>query len=188
MQQLHNLMRKFGYGLLTLLFAACLGLATPSNAEARGDIEVGAAFGWIGLVHDAEDIYNGFTFSIDAGYRFTDWVGLYIEQDLGGIWHEDDDHVNGFYGATLVEGKFIYAVNSLELFGKVGLGATYVDVDYDGYGDWDNAWFAIRLGIGATYMIGSNWGLGLNFDWTPGFDDDVVMHFIKLQLHLAFKF
>ena len=120
-----------------------------------------------------------------------DWLAVMVEQDLGALFFEDDKDLNAFYGATMFEGKFIFPVNPLEIYAKLGIGAVYISCEntYQGIKlDMSNAWFGLRLGVGATYMMASNWGIGLNFDYTPSFDDGAVDHFLRFQAHFVYRF
>lgn len=193
MHTIKQILSSSAIALATLFFAFTLALSAPSNAQA-GEFEAGIGFGyagWVGNDHDGylyDDDFNGMTFSLEFGYRINDWLGIFIEQDLGGLFYKKHHaDIDMFYGATVFEGKVFYAIKALEIFGKLGIGATYAADSEDGY-DWDNGWFALRLGVGATYYIGSNWGIGLNFDYTPSFDDDYVSHFLKFQAHFIFRF
>lgn len=182
---------KLALVALAALCFAGFALATPSEAHAKG-FEVGGAFGYAGNVDDDAEDMNGFTFTLMVGYRAMDWLAIELEQDLGGIFWEGGKHDwSAFYGATMFEGRFIYALKAFELFAKLGLGAVYIAGDDEVGGvkfNWDNAWFGLRLGIGADYMISSNLGVGLNFDYTPSFDDDHVDHFLRFQAHFVYQF
>ena len=190
MERLNKLMKNIFLGLVTLLFACGLNMATAQDAQA-GEFEINGGFGFAGMYGKHVDDYNGFTFTIGAHYRIIDWLGLGVEQDLGALFFEHDNDYNGFYGATMFDAKFIYSLGSAEIFGRLGLGAVYINLDYDKkhvHWEWDNAWFGLRIGVGGTYYIAGPLGLGINFDYTPSFDDDVVIHFLRLQLHLVYKF
>ena len=190
MTLLNKLMKHIVLALTTLLFAFGLNMATSQEANA-GEFEINGGFGFAGMYHKNSVDYNGFTFTIGAHYRFLDWLGLGVEQDLGALFNDDDNDYNGFYGATIFGAKFIYSFGAAEIFGRLGIGAVYVNMEYVKHHihwEWDNAWFGLRLGVGGTYYIAGPFGIGLNFDYTPSFDDDVVTHFLRLQLHLVYKF
>ncbi len=197
MKKFEQLMSVLGHRLGAAVLAAMMivlcSFATPNEAQARGAIELDGGFGFAGLYGKHHSDFNGFAFTLGVRYRALDWLALGVEQDLGGIFWEDDNDYNGFYGATIFGAKFILAVSALELFGNLGIGATYVNMEYDHHEgpahvkwDWDNAWFGLRIGVGATYKITDALGIGLNFDYTPSFDDDIVSHFLRLQLHVVF--
>lgn len=202
MQKLQKMMSSLGHRLgvavLAAMMVALCAFAMPNEAEARGGLELDGGFGYVGRIAKNNDEFHGFAFSIGIRYRLIDWLALGVEQDLGGMFQDDDSkYHNGFYGATIFGGKFIYAVNKLELFGNLGIGAVYMDMEHDGHShhvdpwhhahhEWDDARFGLRLGIGGTYMMMQNVGVGLNFDYTPSFKDDFVMHFLRLQLHVVF--
>lgn len=184
--------KQVGLFLTTLFLATACFIAAPSDAQA-GNFEVGGAFGYA-AAPDADSDYdlNGLSFSLHFGYKFLDWVGVAIEQDLGGLFY--DKHgldVDEFYGATIFEARF-YAplMDKLEFNGKFGIGATYLADSYDGE-SWDTGWFAIRLGVGLTYYIMDSLGINLMFDYTPSVansDDAEDEHFIKLQVGVVYQF
>ena len=131
-------------------------------------------------------------FNVSVGYRFMDWLGVYYEQDLGGLIWDNGPAKDWkiFSGASLVSIRGFLAISSIELWGKLGLGCTYIA---DSDSDADEAWFAFRLGIGATYMFSSTVGAGLDFSYTLGAGDDNahiddVIHFVSLKAHISFRF
>ncbi|MBO4351615.1 MAG: outer membrane beta-barrel protein [Proteobacteria bacterium] len=202
MDRLNKSTKYIAHAIIVLLFALGLNMVTAGEAQARGQFEFDGGFGYVGRFEKNQDDFHGFAFSLALRYRIVDFVALGIEQDLGGMFQDDDSkYHNGFYGATIFGAKFIYAINQIELFGNVGIGADYVDMEHDAHhnhhlGDpwhdahheWDDARFALRLGIGGTYMMQQNIGIGLNLDYTPSFKDDFVIHYLRLQLHLVFLF
>ena len=173
-----------------LLAFGCF-IATPSQANAQ-NFDLNAAFGWQGMIIDDADDGHGPMLNVSFGYRFKDWIGAYIEQDLGGlIWDLPGDDWKIFSGATIASIRFFYAINAFELWGKLGIGAIYTA---DSDSDWgDEAWFAFRIGIGGTYMFTKAMGVGLDFAYTLGAGDkhsywhDVV-NFVSLKAHVSFRF
>ena len=130
MTLLNRLMKHIVLALTTLLFAFGLNMATSQEANA-GEFEINGGFGFAGMYHKNSVDYNGFTFTIGAHYRFLDWLGLGVEQDLGALFNDDDNDYNGFYGATIFGAKFIYSFGAAEIFGRLGIGAVYVNMEYD---------------------------------------------------------
>ena len=193
MQKIQKILSALGHRVGFAVFAAFLAsiftFAMPQQAEARGQIEFDGAFGYAGMFGKYTNDHNGFTFTLAGRYRALDWLAIGVEQDLGGLFEDDNEDWHGFYGATIFGAKLFYTHGNAELFGNLGIGAVYINMSWHGPGaksEWDNAWFGMRLGVGGTYYIQSNVGIGLNFDYTPSFDDDVTTHFLKLQLHLVF--
>lgn len=176
---------KLCLALLTTLFAACFALAPTQEAQAGG-FELEGQFGWLSNVasHDHHTASNhGFHFVLSPGYRFVDWVGLYLDQGFGGLFKGGSI----FAGQTIVNAKFFLPINPVELWGKVGLGAFYVA--NDGH---SNGAFAIKLGIGVTYDIKGPIGIGINFDYMPVIWNDgwydYTTHVLDLGVHLRYKF
>ena len=63
-----------------------------------------------------KDIMAGLTGTLSLGYRFNSYAGVYLEQDLGGIWWTGDtkkvnDH-SWFIGGTYVMGRGIFRTRS----------------------------------------------------------------------------
>ena len=181
--------------VLGVLFAFGCMFVSPSQANAQ-NFDVNAAFGWQGLIlDDHRQDWHGPMFSLSFGYRFMDGLGVYLEQDLGGLIFDNEkplDDVKLFNGATIISARGIYTVGQMELWGKLGIGAIYTA---DSDGDWgDEAWFAFRCGIGLTYMFMSNIGAGLDFSYTVGADDshnhfdDEAVSFLSVKLHVSFRF
>ena len=180
--------------VLGALFAFGCFFAAPSQANAQ-NFDLNAAFGWQTMVlDDHRDDGNGPMFNISFGYRFMDFLGVYVEQDLGGLIWDNAAPIEDykiFNGATLVDIRGFFTVSSFELWGKLGIGAIYT-ADSDGDAG-DQAWFAFRLGIGATYMFMSNIGAGLDFSYTLGAADshahfDDVVNFVSQKAHVSFRF
>lgn len=175
------LQKKIIPAFLALLMATGLCLATPSNAEAGTGFDIGAGIGWHGAFHH-KDVghFHGFSVRLAAGYRFKDWIGVYINQDLGGHWH---GHHHGYFaGTTILSADFFLPFQDLTLIGLIGVGA-----DYHNYDLVENGAFALRLGIGAEYMIKPNFGIGANFDYTLGANDHAY-HMTSALLHFRYSF
>lgn len=177
---------------LTALAASIFVFATPAEAEA-GQFELGGAFGYVGEVHKDSDGMHGINFRLSAGYKFTDWVGLFLNQDLGGTFHKSNDvRTSHFLGATIVSGDFFYPIAAFRLMGTIGLGATYHGqghIKADGHthdvGSSDGA-FAFRVGIGGHYMLSDALGVGLTFDYTLGAFEHWNDHILNLLLSVRF--
>ena len=184
---LHQLSAAF----MALVAALCFMVATPSQANAQ-NIDINAAFGWQGMIlDDHRDDGHGPMFTISVGYRFMDWLGVYYEQDLGGlIWDNPGPDFKIFSGASIVSIRGFLILSNFELWGKLGIGAFYT-ADSDGDA-WDEGWFAFRIGIGGTYMFTQKVGAGLDFSYTLGAGDhhviDDTVHLVSLKLHVSFRF
>lgn len=188
MPEIKHLAKQIGIFFATLFVAATCFFVAPNNAQA-GQFEVGGAFGYAALPDsDSELDLHGLAFSLSFGYKFFDWLGAAVEQDLGGLFYDKYGmDISEFSGATIFEAKFyVPIVQNFEFNGKFGIGATYVA--NDGH---DSGWFAIRLGVGATYYIMQQLGIGLIFDYTPSVansDNANTGHFLKLQLGVVYRF
>lgn len=192
MQVFNVLTSKVAAFLTALLLAATCFIAVPNEADAAG-FEFTGGFGYAALPDpDSSLDYHGFAFTLGFGYRINDWVGVAIDQDLGGLFYNKHGYdIDVFQGATMFEAKFYFPiVSSFEIGAKVGIGATYMADEGN-----DDGWFAIRIGVNGTYFITSNVGIGLNFDYTPSFANDdhnghtsSTGHFLKLQAHLMYRF
>ncbi len=185
--------------LFTALFAALFAIVplTTAHAEDAGGFELGAGFGYFGIVNDEFD-QHGFHFIITPGYRINEWVGVYVDQGFGGLFYEarirhiDEDHnktytigrTSSFAGQTVVNAKFFYPIAPVELWGKVGFGAFYTAGDYE-----HDAAFAFKLGIGCTYPLTEKIGIGGNFDYMIGaYKHNINAHTIDLQVHARYQF
>ncbi len=180
---------KWAMAMLSLFCASALFVAAPQTAQA-GQVEAGIGFGWMGDEDDDADDGNGPMFELQIGYRIYDWVGVYLDQDLGGIFWDRgrwEDDYSYFQGATILNARFFVPVSVIELQFKAGIGATYQAKHDDGE-DWSEGQFAIRLGIGAFYDITTSFGIGATFEYTPAIGDDYVKHFVSLEAQARFKF
>ena len=184
-------LKQLSAALMALVAALCFMVASPSQSSAQ-NLDVNAAFGWQGMILEDADDGHGPMFTISVGYRFTDILGVYFEQDLGGlIWDNPGDDWKIFSGASIISLRAFYTINSIEVWGKLGIGTIYTA---DSDTDWgDEAWFALRLGIGATYMFSSVIGAGLDFSYTLGAGDkhahfDRIVNFVSLKAHVSFRF
>ena len=176
--------------LLLLIFS----LTSSSQAKA-GDFEVGAGIGWLADVGNGPD-GHGLNVRLNAAYLYNEWVAFLLEQDFGGtFWKNSTSH---FHGATIIAARFTYPdLNGIDIWGQIGLGGAYYAKHHNNE-DWSRGFFAFRLGIGATYKIDTNLGLGANFDYTicAGNSDDGHhfhkgsdnAHALNFQVHIAYNF
>ncbi len=176
------------------LFLLVFTLTLPSQAKA-GDFEVSAGLGWLADVGNGPD-GHGINVRLNAAYLYNPWVAFLIEQDLGGtFWKKSPSH---FHGATIIAARFTYPdLNGLDIWGQIGLGGAYY-AKHHNHEDWSRGFFAFRLGLGATYKMDTNLGLGANFDYTicAGNSDDGHhfhkgsdnAHALNLQIHIAYYF
>lgn len=181
---------------LSVLAASAFAFAAPSTAQA-GQIEIGGSFGYEGeqYKHDDGNGMNGINFRLIAGYKFLDWVGVYLNQDLGGTFRsENDSTLSRFVGSTIVSGDFFYPAGAFKLMGTVGIGATYhgkshfkTDNHSETIGSSDGA-FAFRVGLGGYYMLSQQMSLGLTFDYTLGAYDGWNDHILNVLFGVRYAF
>lgn len=185
---------------LTALAASTVALfafATPSVAEA-GQFEVGGGFGYLGEFGKNDHSMHGINFRLFGGYKFLDWVGVYLNQDLGGDFDsEGDTHWSKFVGATIVSGDFFYPVGPVKISSTVGIGAAYTGkttTRVDGHsetGGHSAGAFAFRVGAGCYYMVNDALGVGLTFDYTfAAFktEDGDNRHFLNILAGVRYAF
>ena len=193
--------------LAKFALASAILLATSlfaTNAFADIDIRAGINFSAIGITEDStqsdyygyyhrqhlefEDPMIGVTGTLSLGYRWS-IIGLYIEQDIGGLWwtgytstvegynYEDASILGGTYATV----KLILPLGSTDIDLGLGLGAMYStgakhDEPQDSYAiiidrNMDpSAAFAIRFTMGFTHFFGDFIGIGLHFDYNVGFN------------------
>ena len=161
-----------------------------------------------------KDIMAGLTGTLSLGYRFNSYAGVYLEQDLGGIWWTGDtkkinDH-SWFIGGTYVMGRGIFSLlaKKAELDLKFGLGMMYTDGDKDSVGKTKIALitkkngdptvaFAFKVGASFTYYVTSNIGVGIQVDYSMGLNKHEYdlggevtknLHHINPGIHMRFGF
>ena len=140
----------------------------------------------------------GINGTISLGYRFHQNVGVYVDQDLGGVWftsgtNEYDDEESS---SAIFRGGSFAVVRGI-------FGAYYDDIEFSigggpgaMYGGGITACFAIKLSATFTYYITENIGVGINVDYNLGFikpEDEfeiemLLVHHINpgLLLHVNF--
>ncbi len=186
---------------VALFFAMCFGLTTfASNAQAedyRWEISVGGGYGGYmdyDRAHDSYDTHfdHGFALMVTAGYRFTNWFSLNVEQSLIRGWrsdgfggeHEMHTPSDWVVGDTALTAKFIYQndAKDFEAFFKIGVGGVY--------GNSDIRALSIPLGVGVNYYFNTHVGLGFDVQYDVGFADFVFLDwsYLKATLHVAFRF
>lgn len=131
-------------------------------------------------------------FKISIGYRWK-YVGVYFEQELGGILWLDKNNISDglkvawsisntgtnawFLGGSFICARGIIPVNNIfDVAFTGGFGMMYSDEGYE-YVDpllynSDNdpvPWMAVKLGIAITYYFRDWAGFGLNFDYNLAF-------------------
>ena len=181
------MIRRIIPALAAALFALLFVFAPATEARAEG-FELGVGFGWFGEVGDhAGGRWQGFHFILSPGWRFNEWIGVYIDQGFGGHFrHHDQDH---FVGQTVFNVRGFLKAGPGDLWGEIGIGAHYLSWD-----DHTDSAFAFKLGIGYTYDITDVVGIGANFDYMLGAFSDTkyhgagTAHYLDLMLHLRFKF
>jgi len=133
--------------------------------------------------------YAGLAGKLMFGYRW-EYVGVYIDQELGGVWYDgDSDYINDvghFIGGTFLVGRGIYPVSdSFMIDLGLGIGVMYAAGDsptkYDGNpedyvapliinkdGD-PSAAFAIKLSFSLDYYFTDMIGIGIYVDYNYAF-------------------
>ena len=185
---------------LVFVFALCLFSA---NAFAEGTDEggidlrlgIGSEFLWnsyditmsgggITVNESTDNIhYNGVMGKIAIGYRWN-FGGIYFEQDLGGLWLDNDEARSkdaDFLGGSFIVGRFIIpATSALQFEIGAGLGVMYgadknpSDSSYrpslivDGEGNPSRA-FAVKIALGLSYYFTPIFGLGIYCDYNYAF-------------------
>lgn len=136
---------------------------------------------------DGTQTMVGFGGSLSFGYRWS-YVGVYLQQDLNGVWFSDDDNEddNGHFlgGTFLVVRGILPASQNFQIDVGFGLGVMYSDGDkssnimsedyklpliFNKDGD-PSAAFAIKVNAAFTYYITPTIGLGINFDYNCAFN------------------
>lgn len=177
MELFKTLMSKFGAVLMALCFVTTFALAAPQEAEA-GDWEIGGDFGFVTEVAGPDE--HGFGFTIYGGYRFLDWVGVYLDQQLSGVWGNSEGP-GLFVGSTVVNARFFLPVGPVELWGQIGMGAGYTAIDEHSWGAFD-----FKLGIGAQFPITNNIAIGGKFAYQV-FANDGTGHVLNLAVTLNYQ-
>lgn len=127
--------------------------------------------------------FIGFMGKISFGYRW-EFVGVYIDQDLGGVWYQsddDDDEEDGnFLGGTFLVGRGIYPImENLQVDVAFGLGIMYGAGDSGDDLEKEDAQmslifnedfdpsvaFAVKVGLSITYYFTDMIGAGIFFDY-----------------------
>ncbi len=129
--------------------------------------------------------YAGLMGKLEFGYRWT-YAGVYLQQDLGGVFYAEDedetdtaaphDGTGKFLGGTYIVGRGIYPiVDQFQIELGFGIGIMYsggkeetpdllfYDEDYKAA-----AAFAIKLSFAATYYITDKAGIALFLDYNYG--------------------
>ncbi len=189
--------------IIALLFAlVCVLFSTQAFAddfESGIDIRLGLSASTlslgqydysskVGMVE--EHILAGISGNLSIGYRWS-YVGLYLEQDMGGFWStfdsdDDYDYDEGgdepsFLGGTfLVFRAFLPVTDSFFLEFGLGLGLMYSEEKGEEYkesiimprksnGDeGDPIAFAAKFSFAMTYYANHVFGIGLHVDYDLG--------------------
>lgn len=149
---------------------------------------------------------HGYTFMVSAGFRFTDWFSLNLEQSLQQQFYAEGCHggtgnhcahlEDGYLiaGTTSATVKFLYLNDSrnFELYFKLGVGVGYFsehfcsdalidDIDIQTYVDLV-ASAGIGMNVYFTELLGM--GLDIQYDWMPW----TGIQTLKTIAHLAVRF
>ena len=159
-----------------------------------------------------DDVMAGISGTLAFGYRFNAYTGLYLEQDLGGVWWTGDtaDYIDDgwFIGGTYLalRGMFSVLNKNAEIDLQVGVGVMYTDGEKRGKKkvalmlnkDFEpTAAFAMKFGASFTYYVTSNIGVGLQLDYSLGINKQDIegggeftqlMHLVNPGLHLRVGF
>ena len=188
MELFKTLMSKFGAVLMALCFVTTFALAAPQEAD-DSEIEVGGDFGYVANVGGGNS-HHGFGITLYGGYRFFDWLGVYLDQQLSGVWwkaHPQSSNIPGvilepkthsyFVGSTVVNARCFLPTGPVELWGQIGMGAGYVE-------DWGA--FDFKLGIGVQYPITNKIAIGGKFAYQV-FANDGTTHVLDLAVTLNYQ-
>ena len=161
-----------------------------------------------------KDNMVGLSGTLAIGYRFEPSGGIYLEQDLGGIWWTGDTKKHNdntwFIGGTYITGraKIAFLPKHTEFDVKLGVGMMYTDggryrpgkAKYNLITDKENyptVAFALKAGVSFSYYVTSNIGIGIQFDYSFGLNmhdhelgGDVVqyLHHMVPGAHIRFGF
>lgn len=152
--------------------------------------------------------FVGMMGKISFGYRWN-YFGVYIDQDLGGVWYQDDDDENGkdddgnFLGGTFIVGRGIYPImKNLQVDLAFGIGVMYgagdsgddllkedahvslvMNEDFD-----PSAAFAIKAGVSLTYYFTDMIGAGIFFDYNFATRTNEYKGNLGIKTELTFKY
>lgn len=182
MDSFTRFMSKLGAIFMALCFVTAFSLATPEEAKA-GEIEAGADLGYVAQLDILSS--HGFGITVYGGYRIFDWMGVYVDQLLGGVWLEDYAGIEPegiFVGSTVLNARFFMPINhSIELWGQIGIGAGYLAVN-----EASDEGFAFKAGVGAMYALTHNLSLGAKFAYQL-FANRATAHNINVAITLNYK-
>ena len=164
------------------------------------------------VTESPKDVMAGINGTLAIGWRFIPNFGLYLEQDLGGVWWTGDtadiEDRGWFLGGTYIVGRGLVGLmnKNAELDFKLGFGMMYSDGDKVGKkkvamivnkkGDPTVA-FAMKIGASFTYYVTSNIGVGVQVDYSMGvhkYDFEGggeithLLHLVNPGLHLRVGF
>ena len=199
-------------GILSFILAVCFGIVISAKYAQAQDVtgwELNVGTGYNGT-WDNEWAHNSYPAHFDhgiavmasAGYRFTNWFSLNLEQTVA--WEEsrtDIDHYEVDYGgdqsyesATISETaatvKFIYLNNAknFEMYFKLGLGAL-IQVGHNSHENGcDKAtliWY-LPIGVGMNLFFTDKLGLGFDTEWDSA--TLILDGKFKTTAHLAVRF
>jgi len=169
-------------GLLTALLASFFVFASPNDAQA-GNFELHGGFGYLGVFNKGGDAH-GISVTLSPGFRW-DWIGVFLDQNLGGVFSSYDDfyghrkYNNLFVGSTIINAKFFYNLGPAELWGQAGIGGAYVEKD---------GAFGLKLGIGLSVPLSSFLAIGGDFAYTLAAHRHYTNHFLTLSGHIRLSF
>lgn len=162
--------------LLALITASALIFAAPNEAKAgHTGFEFQGDMGYL-IAATTHTTNHGLNFTFSPGYRW-DWIGIYIDQTLGGVFPKRRSY---FIGSTIVNAKAFYNITGpLEIWGQTGIGAAYIE---------NHGLFGLKLGVGLSYAIHANVAIGGSFAYTLGANDDGTLHLVNFSGHVKFRF
>ena len=183
------------------------------NAQAQDtgwELTVGAGYsGYIDYdwAHGGSDykthVDSGLAVMVNAGYRFTDWFSLNLEQSFLETWYSKTLYNPGHYrtsvfGETALTVRFSYIndAKNLELYLKFGAGAFY-GTHYGSYDGWDgdryttvdgdyssHITWVIPMGIGVNYYFNDQYGFGVDVQYDLFYGDG----YLKVVPHFSIRF
>jgi hypothetical protein len=170
-------------GLTTTLAPMALG------AEGDTGTYISARLGPLWFLEDLEDFDVGFNGEIAVGNRIFSFLA--VEFQSGYFWGEEDSDTELWGVPFVVNAKGILPLFFLEIYGGIGIGGYYINLDFPG-GDDDDFVFGGNIFLGAGLDVGPV-GVGLEgkyilteeFD-TPGpdasFEGFALMAYVTLGL------
>ena len=213
-------MCKFRVIYLCVFVFICLFSLNAQAQDTGWELTVGVGYGGYlhsDVIHWAIPTHfdSGLSVMAIAGYRFTDWFSLQIEQTYMQIWDrkdvdsvnemmEDEHHETSAIGETALTVKFIWLndARNFELYLKFGFGTFYGKEfnQFEHYWNYSNGKDELKYHITDKDSSFVTWsipiGVGLNYYFNDmyGIGVDIQYDFIlecgyyKVNPHFAIRF